>query len=180
MVFRTSCLYEIMRKNTSDVARQAMNGSIIRRIRSSCWMSNARDTLRIWNTYCFCTAATTVAQTRFIFFDMSVLFIVTLYPSIVFLFYLFYFLPCYLSTSTLNVHISVPYHRCLRTCVMHVFSPFRITISEHLFNYIRLLTNSSYFYWFRIWSISFFLSSPNFLILLTPETAIIKECHALV
>jgi hypothetical protein len=63
------------------------------------------------------------------FFDMSVCLscsfhlatLVTLYPSIVFLFCRFYSLPCYLSTSTLNVHISVPYHRCLQTCVIHVF-----------------------------------------------------------
>jgi hypothetical protein len=45
-------------------ARQVTDDSVIRHTRFACWITEAADnTLRICNTYCFCTA-TIVARTR--------------------------------------------------------------------------------------------------------------------
>ena len=139
-VSRTSCLLWDHAENY-DIARQATNVNIIGRMRSSCWLTRTTNTLRIWDTYCFCTA-TRVARKRFSFFtcvscSFHVVKIVTLYPSILFLFCRFYSLPFYPSTSTLNVLLSVPsYYHCLQTYVIRMSLFFSEYLSLNTFSVI--------------------------------------------
>jgi hypothetical protein len=51
--FENRAVYDIMWKK-NDTAKQATDDNIIRRTRFACWIPKTTDTLRIFNTYCFC------------------------------------------------------------------------------------------------------------------------------
>ena len=56
----TQRLHELMWRNTIQRGRRQIT---IWRMRIACWVPKATDTLRLWNTYVFCTV-TVVARTR--------------------------------------------------------------------------------------------------------------------
>jgi len=52
---KNNCVgYEIMWKDVVELSKQWM---AIRCVHCACWMSKAINTLKIWNTYCYSTAA---------------------------------------------------------------------------------------------------------------------------
>jgi hypothetical protein len=125
-----------------DTARQAANGNIIRLMRYSCWVTKATNTLRIWNTYLFCTATTVARKQHRLLICLSCSFHLAktcLIISINFVYFCrYYTVSGHPSTSTL-VHLSVcSYHRCLQTYVIHFF------FSEYLsLNTFSVLSDSS-------------------------------------